>query len=230
MSIFSKVTGVVKSIGNTIAGTISVVGGFLGDIFGRIIGIPGFILDLLGIRLKKKLRLKFVILMDGATQLIPEDNLGETFKLTKRILNEQSDIELIQTGILIAGGAPEGALNVTTPTASFFELWGEVGTYFNALAGFGFFTRRLSVIIVKTMEGDPGRAFGPAANFVLIEKNIFDDPKNATTLVAHEIGHACGLLHRKPKENLMHHDGDRKEKLSRWQSSVMRGSKFVWYF
>lgn len=231
MSILSVVTDVVGGIGNAIVGTVAVVGGLFGDIFGRLIGILGFIFDLIGIRPKKKLRLKFIILMDGATQLIPQANLDETFKLTKRILNEQADIELIQTGILIAGGAPEGALNVTSPAASFFELWGEVGTYFNALAGIGFFTRRLSVIIVRTMEDDNGRSFGSAANFVLVEKQYFEDPKNQATIVAHEIGHACGLiLHRKQKENLMHKPDDRGEKLSRWQSSVMRGSKFVWYF
>lgn len=231
MSISSVISGVIKKIGRVFVGTVSVVGGIFGDLFGRFLGIPGFILDILGIRPKKKLRLRFIILLDeNATELTPQANLGETFKLTKRILNEQADIELIQTGILIAGGAPEGALNVTSPTESFFELWGEVGEYFNALAGIGFFTRRLSVIIINTMEEHNGRSFGPAANFVLVEKKYFDNPKNQATIVAHEIGHACGLLHRLPKENLMHRDDDRKEKLSHWQSSVVRGSKFVWYF
>jgi hypothetical protein len=230
MSILSVVTDVVKGIGNAIVGTVSVVGGLFADIFSRLIGIPGFILDLIGFRIKKKLRLKFIILMDGATQLIPQDNLEETFKLTKRILKEQANIELIQTGILIAGGAPDGALNVTSPAASFFELWGEVGTYFNGLAGSGITTRRLSVIIVKTMDDDNGRSFGPLANFVLVEKQYFDDPKNQATIVAHEIGHACGLFfHRKQKENLMHKPDDRGEILSRSQSSVIRGSRFVWY-
>jgi len=236
MSIFSVVTDVVKGIGNAIVGTVSVVAGLLGDIFSRFVGIPGFILDLIGFRIKKKLRLKLIILTDGVTQLIPQENLNETFKLTKRILKEQANIELIQTGTLIAGGAPDGALNVTSPAASFFELWGEVGAYFNALAGVGVFTRRLSVIIVRTMEHDNGRSFGPTANFVLVEKQYFDNPKNQATIVAHEIGHACGLgipldlPHRKQKENLMYKPDERGEILSSWQSSVIRGSRFVWYF
>ena len=153
MSIFNEITDVVKGVANFLVGTVSVIGGFLGDLIGRLLGIPGFILDLFDIRPTKKLRLRFIILLgkDGA-ELIPQANLGETFKLTKRILDEQADIELLQTGTLVAGGAPDGALDVTSPAKSFFELWGEVGTYFNALAGVGFFTRRLSVIIVNTVE------------------------------------------------------------------------------
>ncbi len=230
MALFDRFSTAIKRVGNVLTGTISVISGLLGDIFGRFIGLGGFNLDLIGLRFKKQLRLRFIILLDeNATELIPQENLGETLKITKRILDEQADIEIIQTGVLIAGGAPIGALDVTSPTGSFFELWSEVGAYFNSLAGIGLFTRRLSVIIVRTMEVHNGRSFGPMVNFVLVEKQYFEDPKNQATIVAHEIGHACGLLHRKPKENLMHQPDDRREKLSRLQSSVMRGSRFVWY-
>jgi len=232
MAFFDGFSSIVRGIGNALTGTISVVGGLLGDLFGRFLGIGGFFLDLIGLRKKKKLWLKFIILLDeNATELIPQENLGETFKITKRILDEQADIEVIQTGVLIAGGAPEGALDVTSPTGSFFELWGEVGAYFNSLAGIGPFTRRLSVIIVRTMEEHEARSFGPTANFILITKTHFANPKEPEKIVAHEIGHACGLLHREQKVNLMYHtEDDRGEKLTNWQSAVMRGSKFVWYY
>jgi hypothetical protein len=233
MGIFKVFSDFVTGLGNLFINAFSFVSGFFSDIFWRFIGLPGFILDLFGIRPTKKLRIKFIILRDeNGVELIPQANIEETFKLTKRIFDEQADIELIQTGKLIAGSAPEGALNVTSPTKSFLKLWySEIGKYFNALAGIGLFTRRLSVIIVNTLEGHIGRSFGPMANFVLVEKALFQDPKKPKTTVAHEICHACGLfLHRKPKENLMYHTYvGRGEILYRWQSSVVRSARFVWY-
>ena len=232
MGFLSGVTSVIKGVGNALAGTVSVIGGLLSEGISRILGLGGFFLDLIGVRIQKKLKIKFIILTDtNGAELVPQSNIDETFKLTKRILDEQADITLIQRGIFIAFGAPAGALDVTTPTKSFFGLWGEVGTFFNGLAGYGPFTRMLSVIIVNTLEGDDGRSFGPASNFVLVEKHYFINPKKPNSIVAHEIGHACGLIkHRKRKVNLMHKPDSRGEHLTRWQISWMRGSKFLWYF
>ncbi len=252
MAFYSGLSGIVKGIGNFLTGTVSVVGTLFGDILGRLFGIVGFFLDLIGIRFKKKLRLKYFILLDErGTPLVPQESVVENFNITKRIFDEQADIEIIQAGILEVGGAPAGALDVAGPVEGFFENWSAVGTYFNMLAGIGPFTRELSVIIVRTLGWDhTGRAQSfifPAANFVMVTKarihsanpdtgEILVPPATATT--AHEIGHACGLIHRKPKENLMHDipggnspvPWERGEKLSFGQSLWARGSKFVWYF
>ena len=230
MPFFGAIAGVIKGIGSALLGVVSVGGGFLEEFFGRFFGLPGLFLDLIGIRPKKKLRLRFLILANQFGPLVPPANLQETFKLTKRIYDEQADIKVIQSDTSIAYGAPEGALEVTTPIMNNIGHFGEVGAYFHGLSGLGFFTRRLSVIIVNTIDGNQGRAYWAAGNFVIIEKRFFDDPKDTTTLVAHEIGHACGLiLHRDKKENLMYRNHKRGEKLDRWQSSIVRGSKFVWY-
>lgn len=232
MAFFDRIGGAIRGVGNFLAGSASVIGGLLGEIFGRIIGIPGFIIDLFGFRATKHLRIKFVILADENGQLIPKENVDETFKLTKRIFREQANIEVHNAGTLLAGSAPTGALDISGAVGSFFDQWLQAGNYLSALAGFGTFTRRISVIVVRSIEGgDAGRSFGPLVNFVVIQKSIFSDPKVQSTLVAHEIGHACGLyIHRDQRINLMHHPSDRGEKLTWWQSNVVRGSRFVWYW
>lgn len=233
MAIFDFISDSIKGFGNFLIGSGSVIGGFLGEIFGRIVGIPGFILDLFGLRATKHLRIKFVILADeNGQQLIPKENVLETLKLTKRIFMEQAEIEVHDAGtLLVGGGAPTGALDVRGPWGSFFDQWLQAGTYLSSLAGFGTFTRRLSVIVVRSVEGDAGRSFGPTVNFVVIQQSTFSNPKNQSTLIAHEIGHACGLyVHRKQRINLMHKPGTRGEKLTWWQSNVVRGSRFVWYW
>ncbi len=232
MSFLSAVGGIIKGVGNAIAGTFSVVGGFLADVLGRLIGVFGFIFDLFGLRRTKKLRMRFIILSRGGAPMIPEANIEETFKLTKRVFREQAKIKIIRSKTLTAFGSPEEALKISGPVTGFLELWTTAGAYLNGLAGIGFFTRRLSVIVVDTIEGGhDGRSYGSATNFVVIEKKMFDDPKDTTLLVAHEMGHACGLLfHRNQKINIMHKDGDRGEIMTWWQSNVVRSSKFVWYF
>ena len=231
MAFFSSLGGIIKGIGNALTGTVSVVGGIWADVFGRIIGGFGFIFDIIGLRLTKKLRMRFIILSNGAAPVIPEANVLETFKLTKRVFMEQAKIELIKSETLTVFNSPEGALNISSPVEGFLEQWTTAGNYLNGLAGFGFFTRRLSVIVVDTIEGGhDGRSYGPGTNFVVIEKSRFSDPKKTTLLVGHEMGHACGLfIHRDQKVNIMHEDGDRGEKMTWWQSNVVRNSKFVWY-
>jgi len=231
MSFLSAVGGIIKSIGNAISGTVSVVGGFLADFLGRLIGVFGFIFDLVGLRLTKNLQMKFIILSRGGVPMIPEANIEETFKLTKRVFREQAKIKIISSETLTVFGSPEEALKISGPAKGFLELWTTAGAYLNGLAGIGFFTRTLSVIVVDTIEEHGGRSYSSATNFVVIEKKKFEDPKDTTLLVAHEMGHACGLLfHRDQKINIMYEDKERGELMTWWQSNVVRSSKFVWYF
>ncbi len=240
MALFDIISKGIKGVGNFLIGSFSILGGQLGELFGRLVGIPGFILDILGLRLTKHLRIRFIILSEeNGQQLVPKENVLETFKRTQKIFKEQAKIEVHNAGTLLVGSAPSGALDIPDFSGNIVQKWaaegdflvGSAGVYLSSLAGIGMFTRRISVIVVRSIEGNnAGWSFKTFANFVVIQQSVFSNPKVQTTLVAHEIGHSCSLYHRDQKSNLMYKPGDRGENLTWWQSNVVRGSRFVWYW
>jgi hypothetical protein len=83
------------------------------------------------------------------------------------------------------------------------------------------------------MTDDDGRSYGATTNFVLVHKMHFAPNATPNNTVAHEIAHSCLLnpKHRKQKINLMHGTlAGRGDELTNFQVSVMRTSRFVWYF
>ena len=241
MAAFDFIRKGIKGLGNFFISSSSFLGGLFGELFARFVGIPGFILDILGLRLTKHLRIRFIILSDeNGGQLVPKENVLETFKRTQKIFKEQAKIKVHNAGTLMVPSAPSGALDIPDFSGNKVQQWAaegafmssSAGVYLSSLAGIGPFTRRISVIVVRSIEGDDiaGWSFGASANFVAIQQSTFSDPKEQSTLAAHEIGHSCWISHRDQKINLMHKHGDRGEKLTWWQSNVVRGSRFVWYW
>lgn len=239
MSIFDSIGGALRKIGRALTGGLSVLTGFGIDLLSRIIGLPGFLFDFLGywifdFRLKKYIKIRFFVLADERGALVaPIENIVPTLELTTKILREQGNIIVKPRGKLVAYGAPDSALNISAPTTGFFQLASSAGEFLNGLAGFGPLTTIVSVIVVNDMTDDDGRSYGASTNFVLVHKKHFaaiDTPNNT---VAHEIAHSCLLnpKHRKQKINLMHGTLDgRGDELTNFQVSVMRTSRFVWYF
>ncbi len=241
MAIFDSIGGFINGLGRGLSGVFGVIGGAIGVIGGWFLGIPGFLIDVIwfpifGDRLTMDMRVRYIILADerGRPLLEPED-ITATAGRTADIMMERADIEMLGQNVMVAYGAPSGALDVTTPVTSFLEQVTEVGSYFNALAGLGAFTRTITVFIVRSMETHDARSFGPFTNFVMVTADVLTNSDAPETTVAHELGHQCGLLHRGTLGNLMFESNKddsgnfRGTSLSTWQASVIRISRFVWY-
>lgn len=79
-------------------------------------------------------------------------------------------------------------------------------------------------VIQNVSSGGAGFAWGTITDIFVV------DPTALSTTVAHETGHLCWLTHRGSSGNLMTPGrGDMDSKLTRWQVSVIRSSKYANY-
>ena len=240
MAIFDSIGGFIKGVGRALTGGLSVVLGGLGMLGGWIIGIPGFLIDVIifpisGWRPEKDMRIRYIVLAEeNGRPLLQPEQITATTERTAEIFLDRANIRIRGQNVLTVFGAPAAALDVPGPAASFLDQFSEAGEYFNSLAGIGAFTTTITVFVVKSMQEHDGRSFGQFTNFVLVEAGVFTGPDAPQTTVAHELGHQCGLLHRGTLGNLMY-DSNKDDQgnfrgtaLSTWQEAVIRASRFVW--
>lgn len=219
-----------------------------------IVGMVEFLLWKLGYRPQKKFRVGFLILSE-----VPEKSLVEAKKVLPAVekaqqIYAQANIQIIPAFPRPKKGAESGdspksgvwARTLSKPaTRHILEvdcnlpaLWQDFGlpgmhfqyntltTFFESslrrITGYG---APVTVMVVKQIRGFGGCSLGWLSDYVTVGYNhLF------TT--AHELGHACNLLHRKDEENLMHPRSGRQEviTLTDWQIALVRASRHVTYF
>ncbi|MBK6777396.1 MAG: hypothetical protein IPG74_16680 [Flavobacteriales bacterium] len=81
------------------------------------------------------------------------------------------------------------------------------------------------VVHSVTSNGDSwrGASFGLTADYVVMTPTGMNDD----TTLTHELGHACTLMHRKKKVNLMNHSHTRGTSITSWQKWWFRLSRHV---
>ena len=126
--------------------------------------------------------------------------------------------------------SPASALNVHCDDGAWQEDFGPAGAYFRRHAastdsgtwlGYG---APVTVYIVRDISNKGGCSLGFLADYVTLEATML--PLARHRLLAHEVGHACGLWHSKDKENLMYPIGPGR-RLARWQVALLRNSRHV---
>jgi len=200
----------------------------------RVFGIPELAGSLAGSRRPKKLRVRVVILRDEqgnavATQTDVEPSLAEA----RRVLREQLAIELLPAAepmvTTLEVPAPKGALDSPCAEGSWRADFGEGGAFFRRFAQRGPATGSgtpITVFVVRDVLGKAGCSLGPLVDHVTVDMTALTGRR--LRVLAHELGHACGLPHSDSAENLMLPKA-MGERLQPWQVAVFRSSRHVKY-
>lgn len=132
-----------------------------------------------------------------------------------------------------SAGGGLGALLGAKDGGALSNEFGEAGEYFaRHTAGWGWGRMNLyfpiTIFIVRDVTGKLGCSLGPLTDYVTVSlKGTASD-----STLAHELGHCCGLLHRKDQlfgkdqpDNLMWPDDPRGNNITGWQKRVVRTSR-----
>ncbi len=221
---------------------IPIVGRFIDELLNlvteivwRVVGLGDALLGLVGIQPLKKLRLCIVILRnEKGTPTSSAAILQPHIDAARRIFREAANVHLyVDTIHTVSSPSPGYALDVGCDTAAWGEDFGLTGAYFkftgveqcplgglSRVLGYG---NQIVIFCVREIPGGTaGCSLGPLSDYVTVEGA---DP----VCIAHELGHACGLWHCCPNDNLANGICGGTT-LDWWQRAIVRNSKYVTYF
>ena len=218
--------------GGTVAQSLNVVK----ETVKRTLALPDLMGHMAGIQPYKALRVRVVILRDEEGQpLANVEEVMPSLDEARRIYSEGAHVRLLPAGrpvVIVPEPSPTAALDVHCDDGAWQEDFGTAGAYFRRHAALRDGNRRLwhgapvTVFIVRHISNKGGCSLGPLADYVTVEAGMLNRARHR--LLAHEVGHACGLWHSKVKANLMFPRGPGAA-LTRWQAAVLRGSRHVTY-
>jgi hypothetical protein len=205
------------------------------EVLNRAIGAPALVANLGGYARRKRLRVCAIVLSDGAKPLAADEAVLDALRAADGIFRREADTELffdewpkVQT---ISEPAPADALDVSCGRTSWKEDLGGAGAYFRrtraaalrgsaspagAVTGYG---EPIAVFVVRNIAGKAGCSMGPLSDYVTVDRV-------RGTLIAHELGHSCGLWHTKDEGNLMLPAAN-QESMTRTQRAIFRNSRHV---
>ncbi|WP_374686808.1 hypothetical protein [Promineifilum sp.] len=208
----------------------------LKEVLNRLIKLPELLLTLIGFRPTKRLRLRVVVLRDEkGLPLARNEDVLPAYEEARRILSRMAGVAVEPAGwqvVTAPHGAPKAALDVRCTDGAWRDDLGECGAFFRdlmakttagTLIGYG---APITVFIVRSMSTHNGCSLGVATDYVTVEAKTL---KSTRRLLAHEVGHACGLWHSKNPANLMTPKGPGEE-LAGWQAAILRTSRHVTFF
>ena len=212
----------------------------------RILSAPGVAGDVLGMHRPLKLRLRVVILRDEQGNLLADPNdvlpsiedAQEIFWRDARIQIQPFEDVFIRQA---PSAAPSEALDVSCGAGAWQQDLGVAGDYFRQHSARDRRSRAtgyaspLTVFITRSMQRANGCALGPIADYATVslpglasrdDPCITNSPRTAHRVLAHELGHMCGLLHSKDCQDLMFTSAGWKLTTKR-QVLNIRSSRFV---
>jgi Matrixin len=200
----------------------------------RVVGIPEIAGSLAGSRRPKKLRVRVAILRDEQGRPVATaDDVEPSLAEAQRVLREALGIELVPAAYplvrTIDEPAPPAALDSPCAEGSYRADFGAGGAFYRRHREPGGVTGSggpITVFVVRDVLGKAGCSLGPLVDHVTVDMSALTSRR--LRVLAHELGHACGLPHSSAAENLMLSSrmGDR---LQPWQVAVFRSSRHVTY-
>lgn len=240
---------------------IPVIGRLLKWVWNSILTLLHFIFGMieallweLGFRPQKKFRIGFLILSESPDKsLISPDKVLPALEKAQQIY-AQANIEIIpafpppkklsESGTLpdadhwvrtLPQAASQRILEVDCNLPALLQDFGLPGAQFQyntlsqffesglrRITGYG---APITVMVVKDIGKFGGCSLGWLSDYVTVKFS-------SMYTTAHELGHACNLLHREDKNNLMHPSSGRQEDiiLTNWQVAFLRASRHITYF
>jgi hypothetical protein len=204
------------------------------------VGIPEFLLCLLGLKIRKHLHACVTVLADARGQpVVSSAQVDAVLNDARRIISDRFNVRLHIHGRKIVR-VDDDNLDVTACDASqlfssdavdltsegnqvgtFADIFGCGGSVLD-IAG-GLLHDVLNIIFIRSIiEGDDVGCHVPGTDYVII------DATASGLVLAHEIGHAGDLWHVSQEDNLMNHF-TKGDDVKSWQVCIFRRSRFVVY-
>lgn len=198
---------------------------------------------IIGVHPTKTLRLCFIIpeRLKGGPLINPAD-LTQAIEDTRDVLSSEADIDVKVLGRTTTNGqSARSATDVSCGWKSwledlflkghYFERWSIsrcFGSSFSRLIGLA---SPVIVFVVDNVEGKDGCSNGPTNDYVVVEADDVAPSSGSDILVvAHEVGHACGLPHYDDNSNLMYGESPIGRNLVDFQARLMRSSPYVTFW
>lgn len=137
---------------------------------------------------------------------------------------------------ILDDSAPRAALDVNCGPGAYGDDVTWAGSYLrehttlNISGGLWGYASPINVFIVRDVKGKNGCSLGLLTDYVTVDLDGVNNSPHWT--MAHEMGHACNLLHPGAGDSIMRPGQDgakRKDYLKRWQKVVFRASRHVTY-
>ncbi len=202
----------------------------------RLASLPDTAAFLVGMRPYKRLRLRVVVLRDeNGVPLAAEAEVMPSIHEMERVFRQAARVHILPAEPIIftvPEPTPTYALDVHCDDGAWQEDFTDCGAYFRQAMAKHFpgtllgYAAPVTVMIVRDISNKGGCSLGPLADYVTLEAKMLNRAK--FRILAHEVGHACGLFHSKVKANLMWPKGP-GDQLVWWQTAVLRNSRHVTY-
>jgi hypothetical protein len=216
----------------------------------QAVGLFDTVAGLIGVRPVKRLSLHVIVLMNEDGSLLADaSTIDPCLRHTERIYLDRAEIRVTSLVHNVAEPSPSNARYVDSDTGFFGEDATGAGMYFQEMItqlvgdGFAQATGLFAPVVAFVVEGvggatTTGCSGGPFADYVVVEPQVVNATDNT---LAHEIGHALGLLHdnvlfgesKGDATNLMFWSNPsgntRGDNLSPFQRGICRGSPHVSY-
>ena len=219
-----KLKSFFANLGRKFSGVFEIFVNVFDELLRRILYLPEFFFGwLLRSVFNKKIHLRVLILTkeDGhSTSTIAQ--VEKSVEHAKKVLKAGANVVFGKSEVrYIVENAPSYALRVEAGISNTGDIFQAAGAFFRSHTSPG----ELTVFVIDDVIG--AKAFSPfVTNYVFVDT---EGIKKQSVLV-HQIGHACGLLHWHWQDNFMITPSSiSNDKVTLWQANILRSSRHVHY-
>ncbi len=178
---------------------------------------------------RKKFRIKIFILPDPQGNAASSSDMHASIDYAQRIFKKHFNVTLSAHhkepfAELFPAVPPIGVLYTKGGIGALKEEFKIAGSFFSTnLSGILY---PVTVFVVVKIKGASGCSLGPMSDYVTLDRF----GAKQTSVLAHELAHACGLWHVNEKANILYPNDKRGDEVKWWQKNIFRSSRHVTYW